>query len=70
MKFALAAAGSWREFVERLLVQHYDPAYRRSSMKNFAQLIDAPSVRIASAANSAFDEAAKKITELNSVPST
>jgi len=45
---ALAAAGSWREFVERLLVQHYDPAYRRSSTKNYAQLSDAPSVRITS----------------------
>src|SRR5258706_5705064 len=63
---ALAAAGKWREFVERLLVQHYDPAYRGSSMKNFPQLIEAPSVRIVSAENSAFDEAAKKITELNS----
>src|SRR5204862_1497391 len=69
---ALAAAGSWREFVERLLVQHYDPAYRRSSMKNFAQLIDAPSVRIASAANSAFDAAARIITDVvrNSVHKT
>jgi tRNA 2-selenouridine synthase len=55
----LAAAGKWREFVERLLVQHYDPAYRRSSMKNFPQLIDAPSVRIASADDAAFDAAAK-----------
>jgi len=45
---ALAAAGSWREFVERLLVQHYDPAYRRSSTKNYPQLSDAPSVRITS----------------------
>jgi tRNA 2-selenouridine synthase len=56
---ALAAAGSWREFVERLLVQHYDPAYRRSSMKNYPQLIDAPSARIASADAAAFDEAAQ-----------
>ena len=56
---ALAAAGKWREFVERLLVQHYDPAYRRSSMKNYPQLIDAPSVRIASAENAAFDAAAR-----------
>src|SRR5205814_10682592 len=56
---ALAAAGKWREFVERLLVQHYDPAYRRSSMKNFAQLTDAPSARIASADAAAFDEAAR-----------
>lgn len=45
---ALAAAGSWREFVERLLVQHYDPAYKRSSTKNYPQLADAPSVRVAS----------------------
>src|SRR5438105_3693448 len=56
---ALAVAGKWREFVERLLVQHYDPAYRRSSMKNFAQLTDAPSARIASADAAAFDEAAR-----------
>jgi len=45
---ALAAAGKWREFVERLLAQHYDPAYRRSSTKNYPQLALAPSVRIAS----------------------
>ena len=61
---ALAAAGKWREFVERLLVQHYDPAYRRSSMKNFPQLIDAPVVRIASAEDAAFDDAARKITDV------
>ena len=46
---ALAAAGKWREFVARLLAQHYDPAYRRSSMRNYVQLADAPSVRITAA---------------------
>src|SRR5881394_80656 len=61
---ALAAAGKWREFVERLLVQHYDPAYRRSSMKNYPQLIEAPAVRIASADSAAFDEAARIITDV------
>jgi tRNA 2-selenouridine synthase len=61
---ALAAAGSWREFVERLLVQHYDPAYRRSSMKNFAQLAGAPSARIASADTAAFDDAARIIKDV------
>ena len=45
---ALAAAGKWREFVERLLVQHYDPAYKRSSTKNYPRLADAPSVRVTS----------------------
>jgi tRNA 2-selenouridine synthase len=43
---ALAAAGAWREFVSRLLVEHYDPAYRRSSSRNFARLADAEQVRV------------------------
>ena len=61
---ALAAAGRWREFVERLLVQHYDPAYRRSSTRNYPQLGAAPSVRIAAAEREAFDEAARKIKDV------
>ena len=61
---ALAAAGRWREFVERLLVQHYDPAYARSSTRNYPQLGAAPSVRIVAAEKAAFDEAARKITYL------
>jgi tRNA 2-selenouridine synthase len=44
---ALAARGAWREFVERLLVEHYDPAYRRSSLHNFTLLHEAEKVRIA-----------------------
>src|SRR5258706_2055932 len=55
---ALAAAGKWREFVERLLVEHYDPAYRRSSMRNFPQLVEAPSVRIGSPNDTVFQQAA------------
>ncbi len=43
---SLAAAGEWRAFVERLLVEHYDPAYRKSSARNFAQLTDAERVQI------------------------
>src|SRR3954471_5799144 len=61
---ALAAGSKWREFVERLLVQHYDPAYRRSSMKNYVQLADAPSGRIASADAAAFDDAARIIMDV------
>ena len=59
---ALAAAGNWREFVARLLAEHYDPAYRRSSARNFPQLAGAPAVRIAGAAPAAFDAAAADIT--------
>ena len=43
---ALAARGAWREFVERLLLEHYDPAYRRSSLHSFVRLHEAEKVRI------------------------
>jgi tRNA 2-selenouridine synthase len=38
---ALAARGAWRDLVRRLLVEHYDPAYRRSSARNFSRLPEA-----------------------------
>ena len=41
---ALAARGEWREFVRRLLTEHYDPAYRRSSARNFSRLHEAERV--------------------------
>jgi len=41
---ALAARGEWREFVRRLLTEHYDPAYRRSSERNFSRLHEAERV--------------------------
>jgi tRNA 2-selenouridine synthase len=56
---ALGAKGEWREFVAHLLREHYDPAYQRSSTRNFPMLANAPAVRIASA--DAFDEAAAKL---------
>lgn len=57
---ALAAAGEWRAFVARLLVEHYDPAYARSSTRNFTQLAAAPRVRIGGADDAAFDAAARE----------
>ena len=35
---AMAERGEWRTLVEQLLVQHYDPAYRRSTQSNFPLL--------------------------------
>jgi len=58
---ALAAAQDWREFVARLLVEHYDPAYRKSSTHNFARLADAPTVRIASPEEAAFAKASEDL---------
>jgi tRNA 2-selenouridine synthase len=56
---ALAQASRWREFVSRLLVEHYDPAYARSSERNFTRLREAPRVKIGNAGQAAFDEAAR-----------
>jgi len=58
---ALAERGAWREFVARLLVEHYDPAYRRSSHKNFVRLPDARVVRVAAADD--FRETARHLIE-------
>jgi tRNA 2-selenouridine synthase len=45
---ALGARGEWAELVRRLLEEHYDPAYRRSAMRNFAQLPQARTLHVAS----------------------
>ena len=58
---ALAERGAWREFVARLLVEHYDPAYHRSSHKNFARLPEARALRIASADDATFARAAQSL---------
>jgi tRNA 2-selenouridine synthase len=57
----------WRELVRRLLVEHYDPAYRRSSNRNFIQLAEAAPVFIARADDDAFAAAARSILDLTPV---
>jgi tRNA 2-selenouridine synthase len=42
----LAGAGDWTELVRRLLVEHYDPAYRRSASHNFPRLATAQAVAV------------------------
>ena len=61
------AISDWRELVRRLLVEHYDPAYRRSSHKNFAHLAQARSLRIAAAQDAAFAAAARSLLEPSAV---
>ena len=58
---SLAAAGDWHGFVARLLVEHYDPAYGRSSTRNFVHLADAARVRIGAPEDAAFDAAARQL---------
>jgi tRNA 2-selenouridine synthase len=58
---ALAARGEWRQLVAALLVEPYDPAYRRSSHRNFARLGQAPQVRLAAADDRALRATAEQI---------
>jgi tRNA 2-selenouridine synthase len=60
---ALAARGEWREFVKALLVEHYDPAYRRSSAHNFPQLPNAARLSIPRSEHESFDRAARALLE-------
>ncbi len=57
------AIGDWRELVRRLLVEHYDPAYRRSSHKNFTHLAHAHPVQVARADDTAFSVAAVSLLD-------
>jgi len=55
------AIQDWRELVARLLIEHYDPAYRRSSERNFVQLAEAEKLPIAGADDAAFAKAARSL---------
>ncbi len=54
----LIHAGDWPALVDRLLREHYDPAYRKSAARNFARLADAPVLRIDSGSAAGFTRAA------------
>jgi tRNA 2-selenouridine synthase len=60
---ALGARGEWREFVRRLLVEHYDAAYGRSAERNFVRLGEAPRLAIGGADDAAFADAARRLLE-------
>lgn len=42
----LAEQGKWAELVEKLLAQHYDPSYRRSTAKHFSRLPEATILKL------------------------
>lgn len=57
----LAAQGRYAEFVEALLLDHYDPAYGRSLARNYGDLSDAPAVTLAAANDASFSAAARAL---------
>ena len=60
---SLAARGAWPEFVAAMLAEHYDPAYRRSSARNFTRLSQAQVVKISSPEETGFFSAARALLE-------
>jgi tRNA 2-selenouridine synthase len=55
----LARAGSWDRLVEELLVQHYDPAYTRSTLKHYPALPRALRVTLNTPTEAEFAAAAR-----------
>ena len=58
---ALAARAAWEQLVERLLEEHYDPAYRRSAQRNFPRLPQAQVLRVAAADEASFAGMAREL---------
>jgi len=58
---ALAGQRAWRELVARLLEEHYDPAYRRSSMRNFARLAEAEVLQVSAPEDAVFARLARAL---------
>lgn len=57
----LAESERWESLVERLLVEHYDPAYQKSIDRNFAQIGTARVVRAETADAASYDAIARSI---------
>lgn len=64
---ALALAGQWDEFVDRLLAEHYDMAYRRSIRRNFVQLDAARPLPVNNAGPAAYAAAAAALLAADGV---
>jgi tRNA 2-selenouridine synthase len=61
---ALADRGAYAELVAALLVDHYDPAYRKSMGRNYAGLEAAPVVRPASLSPAEIARTAAEVSRL------
>lgn len=59
---SLAAANDWHAFVRELLENHYDPAYRKSTLAHYPQLANAVSITIDSPHPDNFMRAALELT--------
>ena len=60
---ALAEQGAWDELVLVLLERHYDPAYRRSTLKNYPHYPDTTPIVVEDISPAGFLSAAQRILE-------
>jgi tRNA 2-selenouridine synthase len=60
---AQADAGEWNELVRDLLLQHYDPAYRRSTLRNFPGSERARVLELSELSPQAIERAASGLTD-------
>ena len=58
---SLARDRAWDTMVERLLVEHYDPAYLRSIRRNFTQVDAAQTLALTSDSSAEFDALARRL---------
>jgi tRNA 2-selenouridine synthase len=56
----MALAGHWDAFIEDMLVRHYDPAYRRSTLKHYPGLSAALRLTARSADDAEFERLARR----------
>ena len=54
-------AGDWKALVTDLLVEHYDPAYRRSTFKNYVEAARAPALELTDLSPAGFERAAEQM---------
>ena len=60
---ALAGSGEWDALVGSLLDDHYDPAYRRSALRNFARLPEAEVLTLDGPGDEAFAAIARRLAD-------
>ncbi len=60
---SLAGRGQWDELVGALLDEHYDPAYRRSALRNFSRMPKAGTLRLDSPSDEAFASLARSLLD-------
>jgi tRNA 2-selenouridine synthase len=58
-----ARTGEWNGFIENVLLRHYDPAYRRSTLNHYSDLSSALQLTVATGGSAEFAHLARQCVE-------